>query len=78
MAKKPETFLTITEAAKRKGVSRAAIYNAIRQKRLIAEKGVFTTTKVIKITRKGWRIPESELDKYQPSDLHVYIGKKKD
>lgn len=76
MKKKPPTFLSISEAARLKGVSRAAIHNAIRDKRLPANKGVYTIEKVVKITRRGWRILAEDLEKYEISPLHVWIGKK--
>jgi hypothetical protein len=75
MAKKPR-YLNVSQAAKAKGVSRAAIYNAIRDKRLPAQKGVFTTQRIIRVTQKGWRILARDLADYQVSDLQVYIGKK--
>jgi predicted DNA-binding transcriptional regulator AlpA len=76
MAKKTTSYLTISQAAKAKGISRAAIYNAIRDKRLPAQKGIFTTERIVRVTQKGWRILKADLAKYQVSDLHVDIGKK--
>jgi predicted DNA-binding transcriptional regulator AlpA len=73
---KKKTYLNIAQAAKRKGISRAAVYHAIDEGRLPAQKGVFTTERVVRVTQRGWRILEEDLAKYEVSYLHVYIGKK--
>jgi hypothetical protein len=75
MKKKPN-YLNVSQAAAAKGVSRAAIYNAIREKRLPAKKGTFVVERVSRIVQRGWRISEEDLVKYEISDLHQWIGKK--
>ena len=65
---------TITEAAKKLKVSRAAIHAAISQKRLKAKKGKFIVTREV----IGWHISAKELDKYRVSELHQEAGKKND
>jgi predicted DNA-binding transcriptional regulator AlpA len=72
MAKK----FTITQAAKKLGISRAAIYRAIKEKRLAAKQGVFITSRVVKTRQRGWQISEKALTNYKISDFHVYAGKK--
>ena len=74
---KKQKLYTITEAAKKLGVSRQAIHDAIGRGVLKATKETFVVTKLVKTTHRGYEIPEDELRKYQPSDLHVWTGKKK-
>ena len=56
-------IVTIEEAAKRKGVSRAAIYKAIQD-------GKLTKVKIIGVT-------EESLNAYQPDDSMVSAGKQR-
>ena len=74
--KKTEKFFNISEAARRLGISRAAIHRAIKEKRLPAKKGVFITTRIVKTRQRGWQISESALADYKTSDFHVWAGKK--
>ena len=78
MAKKPTNFLTISEAAARLGVTRSAIHAAIKSKRLKAKKGKFQVERTIKRTLTGWRIDESDLDKYVVDATRQDAGKKID
>lgn len=72
---KSKTY-TITEAAKKLGVTRAAVHAAIREKRLKAKKGSFEVERVIKRKVKGWCIEERDLREYQVSAQHQDAGKK--
>jgi len=69
MPTKKKTF-TITEAAKKLGISRQAVHKAILNGSLRARE-----TKIIKTE---WRIPADSLKSYQVSDLHQSAGKKND
>jgi DNA-binding XRE family transcriptional regulator len=72
-----KTYLTVTEAAKLLGVSRQSVSGAIKRGIIQAEKGPIETIRLVKTIQQGLRIPISELKKYRPSDLHVWLGKKK-
>jgi len=72
MPTKKKTHFTITEAAKKKGVSRAAIFGAIRKGRLEAEWG--ETVQVIK--KKSRLILAKSLEAYHPDSSHQERGKK--
>jgi predicted DNA-binding protein YlxM (UPF0122 family) len=72
--KKSTTHYTITEAAKKLGISRAAVFDAIKSKRLRAKKGKFTVAREV----IGWHIATKDLDQYRVSDLHQEAGKKND
>jgi len=67
---KPKRYYTITEAARKLKVTRAAVHEAIQRGRLEATQG-----KIIQIT-KGWRIPPTALNHYRVSLLHQWVGKK--
>ena len=75
MAKK---FYTLTEAANSLGISRNAVHQAIKQKRLKAKRGKFKVERTITRTVTGWIIEATELKKYRVSDMHVWVGKKID
>jgi len=51
--KKKATSYTITEAAKKLGVKRQAIHEAIKKGRLEAERGKITHTRVVKLAKIG-------------------------
>jgi excisionase family DNA binding protein len=61
---------TVAEAAKQLGVTRIAVYRAIKQHRLDADWGV------IGPPPKGWRIARGDLRAYEVSLLHQQVGKK--
>jgi excisionase family DNA binding protein len=65
--KKPKSY-TITEAAKKLGISRQAVHLAISNRQLKANK-----TKVVQTI---WLIPESALQDYRVSASHKWRGKK--
>ena len=71
-AKKSKTpkFYTITEAAKKLKVSRAAVHEAIQKKRIEAKWGEIVTV------TKGWRISAKDLRGYQVSLSHQIREKK--
>jgi predicted DNA-binding protein YlxM (UPF0122 family) len=69
----PKTF-TITEAAKKLGVSRQAVHKAIRRGLLDAERATITET-VIRET-KGWVVSDKALKDYKVSLSHQERGKK--
>jgi hypothetical protein len=69
-AKKKKTHFTITEAAKKKGVSRAAIHEAIQKGLLRARWGEVTVTKKVLL------VTAESLDSYQVSKRHRDAGKK--
>ena len=62
--KKPKTY-TITEAAKKLGVSRQTVHGAITKGRLEALKG--------EITQTVWLVPESSIKHY----LEIYSRKRR-
>lgn len=74
-ARKKTTY-TITEAAKELGVTKAAVYKAIKQNRLEAARGKIVQVKTVKVTIRGFRIPAKSLDAYRVSLLHQWVGKK--
>lgn len=65
-------FYTIIDAAKRLGITRAAVYEAIHKGRLEAEEGKVVQVKVA----RGLRIPAKSLSAYRVSLLHQWVGKK--
>mgnify|MGYP001370436803 CR=1 FL=1 len=66
---KAKTY-TITEAAKKLGISRQAVHEAIRKGQIEAQK-----TKIIRVI-SGFSIPAKSLDAYEVSDSHKRRGKK--
>ena len=70
-----KSHYTITEAAKRLGITRIAVYQAIKQRRLEADWGTIERhVKVIKT--KGYVISDKDLQNYAVSELHQSLGKK--
>jgi len=67
---------TITEAAKKLGITRAAVHEAIKKGRLEAERGKITHTRIVKTTVTGWKIDARSLETYRVSDTHQETGKK--
>ena len=76
MQRKSQNFLSITQAAKALGITRAAIHRAIKQGRLEADRGEFEIVKIVKMKIKGWRISAKNLDLYRVSSFHQWVGKK--
>jgi Helix-turn-helix domain len=72
-----KSHYTITEAAKTLGVSRQAIHDAITRGIIKATKGTVEITRIVKTMQRGWTIPAKELRKYRPSEIHMWVGKKK-
>lgn len=68
MRKKP--YYTVTQAARKLKVTRAAVHRAIKQGRLDANRG-----KIVQVTA-GWRISPRGLNAYRVSLLHQWVGKK--
>lgn len=68
MAKPTKKAFTITEAAKKLGISRQAVHLAIQRGALKAR-----AKKVIEVV---WYIPEASLESYRVSGLHQSTGKK--
>jgi hypothetical protein len=68
MKKPTKKTYTITEAAKKKGVTRAAIHLAIQKGTLKA--------RAKKVTKVEWLISANDLDSYHPSGRHQASGKK--
>src|SRR6266576_2591821 len=60
--KKKPTSYTITEAAKKLGVKRQAIHEAIKKGRLEAERGKISHTRIVKTTVVGWKIDAKSLE----------------
>lgn len=74
MPAKKKTHFTITEAAKKLGISRVAVHEAITTGRLKARRG-----KIRQIVEKtAWLIPRKSLENYHVSLSHQQRGKKKD
>ena len=71
-----KTHYTITEAAKKLGISRTAVHEAICKGRLDAKKGKIFQTQILKVVRYGWRIPAKALANYRVSLPHQRSGKK--
>jgi excisionase family DNA binding protein len=63
-----KTHFTLTEAAKKLGISRQAVHKAI-------EKGTLKARR-IKVVKNEWQISATALRSYSVSDLHQSIGKK--
>lgn len=59
---------TLTEAAKKLGISRQAVHEAIQKGQLKAEK--------TEVTQTIWLIPESAIQDYHVSASHKRRGKK--
>jgi len=68
MANKKTQSFTITEAAKALGISRAAVFEAIRTGRLKAKRG--------QIVQTVWLVSAGALESYQVSARHKSAGKK--
>ena len=75
MPAKKKTF-TITEAAKRLGISRAAVHKAIQEGRLEAKEAKIIKTIVHETT--GWVITAAAISNFQVSVSHQTRGKKID
>ncbi|MBI2997901.1 MAG: LysR family transcriptional regulator [Deltaproteobacteria bacterium] len=75
-----KTHYTITEAAKKLGVTRAAVHRAIKKKRLEAERGYVEVVRTFttRTKMKAWKIPVKSLAQYRVSLLHQELGKKTD
>jgi len=58
------------------GVTKAAVYKAVKQGRLDAERGKIVQVKTVKVTIRGLRIPTKSLNAYRVSMLHQWVGKK--
>ena len=69
--KTPQKTFTVTEAAKKLGVTRAAVHKAIQEKRLSAKWG--KTTRVI----KALLIAEQDLKAFKVDLAQQRYGKKK-
>jgi predicted DNA-binding protein YlxM (UPF0122 family) len=65
---------TLSEAARKLGISRQAVHEAIKRGLLEAHKAKITKT-IVQVTR-GWVIHAEALKKYQVSDSHITRGKK--
>jgi excisionase family DNA binding protein len=74
--KKPAKSYTITEAAKKLGISRQAVHGAIRKGQLEAKRGKIVQTRIVKSTVMGWKISPESLEDYRVSALHQTAGKK--
>ena len=70
MSKK--TFYTITEAAKTLKITRAAVFDAIKKKRLKAKEGLIKRV----ITTKAWKIDPQSLKCYKVLPHKQAAGKK--
>ena len=62
------TIYTITEAAKKLGITRAAVHRAIKQGSLEAERGEII--KVVRTKTEGWKISERSLN-YEWLNHHI-------
>jgi excisionase family DNA binding protein len=71
---KQSPLYTISEAAKKLGISRQAVHGAIKKGLLEAHMGRITRT-IVQVTR-GWMINAEDLLKYQVSHSHISRGKK--
>jgi len=67
---KTKHYYTITEAAKKLKVTRAAIHEAIKKQKLSAAWGKF-----LQVT-EGWKISPESLHDYEVSSSHQERGKK--
>lgn len=72
MPAKKKAHYTITEAAKKLGISRPAVHEAIRTGRLKAKRGKIRQV----IVKMAWLIPLKSLKKYRVSLSHQQRGKK--
>jgi len=72
MPGKKKTHFTITEAAKKLGISRVAVHEAISTGRLKAKRGKIRQI----IEKRAWLIPLKSLKKYRVSLSHQQRGKK--
>ncbi|MBI4524396.1 MAG: helix-turn-helix domain-containing protein [Deltaproteobacteria bacterium] len=57
-----KTHYTITEAAEKLGITRAAVHDAIKKKRLPAKRGKIEITQIQ--VKEAWLIPKKALDGY--------------
>ncbi len=71
-------YFTITEAARKLGITRAAVYRAVKQKRLEAREAKIIQVKTVKVTIRALRISAKSLKNYRVSMLHQWVGKKTD
>jgi len=67
---KEKKFYTISEAARKLGISRQAVHLAIQKGHLKAHER--------KAVISEWRISPKDLESYQPSGRHQASGKKND
>jgi len=67
---KAKRYYTITKAARKLKISRAAVHRAIKQNRLEADWGPVSPP------LEGWRIAEKAVRYYRVSSFHQSIGKK--
>ena len=74
--KTPQKTYTITEAAKKLGISRQAVHDAIKKGLLEGEKGSSVQVVEIKRVIRGWHISEKSLAAYEVSASHKQRGKK--
>jgi hypothetical protein len=75
MPTKKKTY-TITEAAKKLGISRQAVHGAIKKGLIDGKREKIVQTKIVKSTIIAWKIPETSLEAYRVSALHQTAGKK--
>ena len=61
-------YYTITQAARRLGISREAVFGAIKAGKLKAS--------LVKVVTKAWEIDPKSVDAYPVSISHQYRGKK--
>jgi hypothetical protein len=71
---KKRLLYTLSEAAKKLGISRQAVHEAIKKGLLEAHKAKITKT-IVRVTQ-GWVIEPDALIKYQVSQSHIIRGKK--
>jgi predicted DNA-binding protein YlxM (UPF0122 family) len=67
---------TLTEAAKKLGISRAAVYKAIKKGSLVAKDRKVIQTKIVKTAIVVKTISEREIESYLVSSRHQDAGKK--
>lgn len=76
-SKKP-TVYTLSEAAKKLGISRQAVYHAIKKGLLEAKDRKVVQTKIVKTTIVVKTISASAIESYLVSSRHQSAGKKTD
>lgn len=74
--KTPAKSYTITEAAKKLGISRQAVHGAMKKGLIEAKREKIVQTRIVKSTIVAWKIPETSLEAYRVSALHQTAGKK--